>query len=888
MYLKQKAAMNDPNKPKWLSVKRFQPMTWRGPVPMAGLVWLLLSLSLPAQSTIQFQTRMFTVAETAGQVALPVVRLNDLETEVAVEFYSVEGTATAGQDFTAVSGTLSFAAGVTNQTIHVPILNDALVESLERFRVALTNATGGAVLGSMKVATVSIQDNDTGPYFASATHQVAEDVGSVLVQVNWVITDTDEPQTVDYTTIDGTALAGTDYEAASGTLHFEKHDPVQQIPIVILNDGVKDPEKSFQLQLSNASSVGLGDPALATVIIQDPTPMIFTQPTPVSQSVSLGAVVKIQVSAKGARMQWQKRVGEGEFTDIPGATSQVLEWSSATVDLSGGYRFVVSSSTGESVTSQIASVEVDPTFTKITEGPHVTDLGTSGFGSWGDYDNDGYQDLVVYRYPLGNQAIYRNNGDGTFSRLPDPAGLTSARYLNWCDWDNDGRQDLLAWDPTRTWVVFGDGAGGYTAASWSQTGDWGWYGTADYDRDGWLDHYFGMQNRLYRNLGEGSFGLLSAAEVGPVVSVNTYGSICWGDFDDDGWPDLFLPSLRESRSYMFRNEGTGRFIAVTNLVTQTGGPAFQGAWGDYDNDGRLDLCVVSFNGISTVYRNLGNGEFERPANVPTLSSGPHNFAAWIDYDNDGFLDLWVSGYTSANKLFRNNGDGSFTQVTSGSIVNERPLNNAGTYQVAWFDYDNDGALDLYVMNGDDSSSIWTVNQLFHNNGNENAWLTVKLVGTASNRDAVGAKVRALATYAGEARWQRREITGGEQSNGNHRHAHFGFGDATIVDRLRIEWPSGIVQELKDVAVDQILQVVESQGLNMPEPPSIQTFELDATGVFHATVNCPVEGAFCVLESSSDLEQWSKVRVGTSSGGTVELTDARAGDSPGKFYRVLIP
>jgi hypothetical protein len=470
--------------------------------------------------------------------------------------------------------------------------------------------------------------------------------------------------------------------------------------------------------------------------------------------VSLGAVVKIQVSANGAFMQWQHRVDEGEFTDIPGATSQVLEWSSATVDLNGDYRFVVSSSTGESVTSQIARVEVDPTFTKITEGPHVTDLGTSGFGSWGDYDNDGYQDLVVNRFPQGNQAIYRNNGDGTFSRLPVTGALSSAiGYVSWSDWDNDGWQDLLVCDEGRLWVVFGDGTGNYTMGNWVQNGSWWWYGAADYDRDGWLDHYFGGQNRLYLNHGERSFGLLSAAEAGPVVSVNTYGSICWGDFDDDGWPDLFLPSLRESRSYMFRNEGTGRFIAVTNLVTQTGGPAFQGAWGDYDNDGRLDLCVVSFNGMSTVYRNLGNDEFERPANVPTLSSGPHNFAAWIDYDNDGFLDLWVSGYTSGNKLFRNNGDGSFAQVTSGSIVNERPLNNAGTYQVAWFDYDNDGALDLYVMNGDDSSSIWTVNQLFHNNGNDNAWLSVKLVGTASNRDAVGAKVRALATYAGEARWQ---------------------------------------------------------------------------------------------------------------------------------------
>jgi len=704
--------------------------------------------------------------------------------------------------------------------------------------------------------------------------------------------DGDQPVTVDYTTIDGTALAGTDYEATSGKLTFGPDDASKEITVVVLSDGVNDPDKSFQLQLSQATGGALGTPSLATVTIQDPTPMIFAQPLPGRQSVSLGAVVKIQATAKGARMQWQHRVGEGEFTDVTGATGEVLEFNDVTVDQAGEYRLVVSSNTGESVTSQIAMVEVDPTFMKITEGPHVTDRGVSGFGSWGDYNNDGYQDLVVRRFNPDGHAVYRNNGDGTFTRLPDTgASSTAMSYVCWSDWDNDGWQDLLATGAHQTglWVEFGDGTGNYTKGKWVYTDNWTWYSTADYDRDGWLDHYFcGGQNRLYRNHGDRTFEVVSAAEVGSVVSIASFGSTCWGDFDEDGWPDLFLPSLWGSFSAMFRNEGTAGFTAVKNLVTQTGGPAFQGAWGDYDNDGSLDLCVVSFNGISTVYRNLGNGEFERPENVPTLNGGPHNFAAWIDYDNDGFLDLWVSGYNTGNKLFRNNGDGSFTLVTSGSIANERPLNNAGTYQVAWFDYDNNGTLDLYVMNGDDTGSMSTVNQMFHNNGNDNAWLTVKLVGTASNRDAVGAKVRVLATYAGEARWQRRDISGGEQCNGNHRYAHFGLGDATQVDTLRIEWPSGIVQELQDVAVNQQLQVVETQGLSLPEPLSVRTSALDAEGVFHATVNCPVDGAVCVLESSSDLDRWTKVKVGTVSGGTVDLTDTRATQSPTRFYRVSVP
>ena len=132
--------------------------------------------------------------------------------------------------------------------------------------------------------------------------------------------------------------------------------------------------------------------------------------------------------------------------------------------------------------------------------------------------------------------------------------------------------------------------------------------------------------------------------------------------------------------------------------------------------------------------------------------------------------------------------------------------------MAWFDYDNDGFLDAYVMNGDDDVSIWTVNQLFHNDGNANSWLTVKPLGTVSNRDGAGAKVRVLATYAGAARWQRRDISGGTTSNGNHRYAHFGLGDATNVTTLRIEWPSGIVQELKDVTPNQILTIQEPARL----------------------------------------------------------------------------
>jgi len=584
-------------------------------------------------------------------------------------------------------------------------------------------------------------------------------------------------------------------------------------------------------------------------------PLIGHQPTnwPV---LSLGASTGNRVSASGLFLNYQwRRNGE----PLSGQTRTSIILTNLQVADEGDYDVLLSSPFG-STNSRVVSLVLDPTFTKITTGRVVTDLGScAAAGCWADYDGDGYPDLCVARFNLGTSAIYHNNRDGTFARMANlPFQNPQDWFDTWADFDNDGRLDLVNArfsSPLTTYICFDNGQGSYSTVQFGLSPSWFSCAIADYNRDGFLDLYVanvdGSQNRLYRNNGNRSFTLRNSDT--PSIPAASFGGPCWGDYNDDNWPDLYVPSRSANRSFMFRNDGRGHLLAATNLVTLTPGPAMAGAWGDYDNDGRLDLCVVCFNGTTAVYRNLGNGDFERPAGTPTLV-GPNNFAAWADYDNDGFLDLFVSGSTNGNKLFHNNGDGTFTQITTGSIVNDRPMGGAGSYTGLWFDYDNDGFLDLCVFNGDDSSSILTANFLYHNNGNSNAWLKVKLLGTVSNRDAVGAKVRALATYAGQSRWQRRDISSGNSYNGNQRYAHFGLGDATNVTTLRIEWPSGTVEEFSDISPRQFLTIVE---------PSLRG-ALGSDGLFHLNMTMSTNRVYC-LESSSDLVHWTSRTNCTGSG-----------------------
>jgi hypothetical protein len=863
---------------------------------------------------VQFPTTSVLVSEAAGEVVVTVQRTDDLDTVVTADYATSDDTAVAGEDYLATTGTLTFAAGQTSQTISVPILNDGLVQGRRNFLITLSDPGEGALLGLRSRTWIRISDNDTGPFFEFGTCQVVEGAGSVLIRV-YRGNDGEEPTTVDYATADLTALAGTDYKAVSGTLIIAVGEEFQEIEVAIINDGEHELTKSFQVHLSNASVGELGSPATTTVTIPDSIPMLYTQPSPVIQSVSLGARVRIQVSAKGARMQWQHRVGEGEFTDIPGATGQVLELNNVTLEEAGEYRFVVSSTLGESVISQIAAVAVDPTFIKITEGPVVTDRAARIWESpsWWDYDNDGYLDLFVGQFDYRDSvssAMYHNNGDGTFTKVANvitshqqgaPIGAVG-------DYDNDGNDDLMVVNLFGAESLFrNNGQGNFTLQTSSQAGppvgdidgsaSVGW---ADYDRDGFIDLFaansfagFGNPSRsdcLYRNEGDGSFTKMTTNQVGMVVGDEApTGPFSWADYDNDGWPDLWVGSANATstptgRQYLWHNDGDGTFSLVSAGSLNSNLAKGNGLWADYDNDGDLDLFLTDYTGgANSLHRNEGGLTFTDVSGAAGVAKAMGAWvAAWGDFDNDGFLDLMVPSFTNpGGVLYRNNGDGTFTSADVGSPVRDS-VNGVG---VAWADYDNDGFLDLLI-----TSESAGPNFLYRNSGNGNHWMKVKLVGTASNRSAIGAKVRVQATIREQTIWQMREITGnsGEDGGSGGLVAHFGLGDSATVDTLRIEWPSGIVQELQDVEVNQILEVVESQGVIPPEPLVIGTCNRDTDGAFHATVKCTVEGAVCVLESSSDLEQWRKVQVGTIAGGGVELTDAHANGMPARFYRIMVP
>jgi hypothetical protein len=545
-----------------------------------------------------------------------------------------------------------------------------------------------------------------------------------------------------------------------------------------------------------------------------------------------------------------------------------------------------------------ADLEVDfdiPVFTRIRIGEIVTDAKCSFGCSWGDYDDDGWPDLFVATGFGGNNCLYHNDGDGTFSKLtagpPVQDGGDSDCGV-WGDYDNDGDLDLFVTNFDIADFFYRNDLGPIGQSFMPKTDEpglktgrsgvgaaWG-----DFDGDGLLDLYVAnaeQDNFLYRNAGNGELVLFDG---GPATEGGGLSNGCsWADYDNDADLDLFVAN-NGGENFLFRNDGSGEFTRI-----EEGGPAtdvansLAPAWGDYDNDGDLDLVVANhFRQNEFLYENNGDGTFTTITHGPIVTSGGSSLdLAWGDLDNDGYLDLFVANhFYQADFLFHNQRNGTFWRIQVGDLVSETGLGTA----CAWADYDNDGDLDLFVANGPLDPDPGEMNYLFRNEGNANGSITVKLIGSVCNRDAIGAKVRLSATIWGKATTQLREISGGSGHwSQNDSRAHFGLGDAEIIDTIRIEWPGPAftVQELHDVPVNQLLTITE------PLPgPVLLSPTLTASNRLQFTLRGE-QGQTYQLESSPNLENWTEEDVVILEGSAEQPFEVEIlGTVGARYYRVV--
>ena len=525
--------------------------------------------------------------------------------------------------------------------------------------------------------------------------------------------------------------------------------------------------------------------------------------------------------------------------------------------------------------SEIAIQAQDP-FTRITSDPIVSGANCSIL-AWGDFNNDGFQDLFVSTR-TGGSLLYSNNGNGTFSRVlsgPIPADANNCFGAAWGDYDNDGFLDLFVAvnNSGSDWLYHNNGNGSFTkitsGAIVSSGGNGNNCSWADYDNDGFLDLWVANSDQndfVYHNNRDGTFARITTNAIA-LKTGNSQGG-AWADYDEDGLPDLFISRVNEP-NLLYHNEGGGVFIPVTNGVIVHDISVGQGtSWGDYDNDGHLDLFIVNPNARNFLYHNNGDGTFTRITNSAIATDvGNGHGCAWADYDNDGYLDLFVANRLGLNFLYHNTGTGTFTRVTSGVIATD----NADAVSGAWADYDNDGFQDLFVT---ELNSF--TNRLFHNNGNSNNWITIQCSGRISNRSAIGTKVRVKATIAGKAVWQLREISGGDGlGSQNDLRARFGLGDATNVEMARVEWPSGIVQELHNVPAKQFLTLVEPGASIVP---AMQEVDAGDTAVF--TLSTTLEPPFSSQWRFNDMELPGETNL------TLVVSNVQTSDA-GKYFVALV-
>ncbi len=491
-------------------------------------------------------------------------------------------------------------------------------------------------------------------------------------------------------------------------------------------------------------------------------------------------------------------------------------------------------------------------------------------GIWLDVDDDGWQDIVLVNSTTWpgqgtsdtHAMLYRNNGDGTFDDISSGSGLDVPLYGFGGaagDFDNDGQTDLYltALGPNR--LLRGQGDGTFVdVTEASGTGDPGFSTSAvwfDYDNDGYLDifvanyvewtpeidlyctldgetksyctpeSYKGQSSTLFHNLGNGTFEDVSVSAGVSNPSAKALSASMF-DVNSDGWMDLFVTNDTQPNQ-LFQNQGDGTFndIAVVAGVAFSEAGIARAGMGvdaaDYDGSGHPSLIIGNFsNEMMALYHNEGNGLFIDEAPRSALGRGTLltlTFGCFFfDYDLDGWLDVFAANghvaddveqvqsrvtYAQRPQLFHNDGRGRFEEIVdeAGDAL-QQPMVARGA---AYADYDNDGDLDILMTSNGGAPRL-----LRNDGGNTNNLLRVKTVGTESNRDGIGARVEV--TVAGQSRWQMVK-TGSSYASQSEVPLTFGLGNETSVERLRVSWPSGQVDEVTGLAANEFLVIEEGRG-----------------------------------------------------------------------------
>jgi len=460
----------------------------------------------------------------------------------------------------------------------------------------------------------------------------------------------------------------------------------------------------------------------------------------------------------------------------------------------------------------------DGTFEDVAVKAGVADPGWAQGVTVGDYDNDGFDDLYVTCF--GPNKLYHNRGDGTFEDVTEKAGVGDPRYsmgASWGDYDRDGYLDLFVSNYVDLKLddlpEFGKGKACQYRGIPVQCGPRGMPGAGD---------------TLYHNNGNGTFTDVSK-KAGVDDPSGSYGlTATWTDFDDDGWPDLFVAN-DATPNYAYRNNHDGTFTEeglLLGIALDENGKEHANmgiSFGDYDRDGRLDFIITNFSDeYNLIFHREADGTYMDVARQTKTADVTMPFVGWgvklFDYDNDGWLDIFIANghvypqvegaypggmYRQRKLFFKNMRDGTFAEIAAqvGSALMERCAGRG----VAFGDYDEDGDIDIIVNQLDGPP------MLLRNQGGSQAghWISLKLTGTKSNRNAVGAKVQFKA--GGLTQVDEVHSSDSYLSHSDWR-LHFGLGTATTVDEIVIRWPSGTTETLKNIPANRVVKIVESKGI----------------------------------------------------------------------------